>query len=138
MGSGLNSAAIVKDMARSLGRQPARLGMVRRRPKGADRLPVVAAAQVNAVMSDARRPTTAIYARSCIAARPWSRQRWPLPSIMRQRRGGAGGDRHRLRAGGAHHRRMPGFRERGFHGSNAAIFAATGAAGRLLRLDPEQ
>ena len=33
---------------------------------------------------------------------------------------------------------MPGFRERGFHGSNAAIFAATGAAGRLLRLDAEQ
>jgi 2-methylcitrate dehydratase PrpD len=33
---------------------------------------------------------------------------------------------------------MPGFRERGFHGSNAAIFAATGAAGRLLRLDSEQ
>ncbi len=33
---------------------------------------------------------------------------------------------------------MPGFRERGFHGSNAAIFAATGAAARLLHLDAEQ
>ena len=33
---------------------------------------------------------------------------------------------------------MTGFRERGFHGSNAAIFAATGAAARLLRLDADQ
>jgi 2-methylcitrate dehydratase PrpD len=33
---------------------------------------------------------------------------------------------------------MPGFRERGFHGSNAAIFAATGAAARLLHLDADQ
>src|SRR5258708_31940352 len=33
---------------------------------------------------------------------------------------------------------ITGFRERGFHGSNAAIFAATGAAARLLRLDAEQ
>src|SRR5258707_3278697 len=33
---------------------------------------------------------------------------------------------------------MPGFRERGFHGSNAAIFAAVGAAARLLHLDVEQ
>ncbi|HEY8871532.1 MAG TPA: MmgE/PrpD family protein, partial [Stellaceae bacterium] len=33
---------------------------------------------------------------------------------------------------------MPGFRERGFHGSNAAIFSATVAAARLLHLDAEQ
>jgi 2-methylcitrate dehydratase PrpD len=33
---------------------------------------------------------------------------------------------------------MPRFRERGFHGSNAAIFAATAAAARMLRLDAEQ
>src|SRR5947208_1780412 len=33
---------------------------------------------------------------------------------------------------------MPGFRERGFHGSQAAIFSATIAAARLLHLDAEQ
>ena len=33
---------------------------------------------------------------------------------------------------------MPGFRERGFHGSHAAIFSATVAAARLLHLDAEQ
>jgi len=54
MGSGLNSAAIVKDMARSLGGSPRASVWFDAGPKkGADRLPVVAAAQVNAVMSDA-------------------------------------------------------------------------------------
>ncbi len=33
---------------------------------------------------------------------------------------------------------MTGFRERGFHGSQAAIFSATVAAARLLHLDVEQ
>ena len=33
---------------------------------------------------------------------------------------------------------MTGFRERGFHGSQAAIFSATVAAARLLHLDAEQ
>jgi 2-methylcitrate dehydratase PrpD len=33
---------------------------------------------------------------------------------------------------------MPNFRSRGFHGSTGAIFAATGAAARLLGLDVEQ
>src|SRR5258708_34050080 len=33
---------------------------------------------------------------------------------------------------------ITGFRERGFHGSNAAIVGAKGAAARLLRLDAEQ
>ena len=33
---------------------------------------------------------------------------------------------------------MPVFRSRGFHGSTGAIFAATGAAARLLKLDVEQ
>ena len=57
----------------------------------------------------------------------------------RQRRGGAGGDRRRLRGGRTHHRRDDaGFRERGFHGSHGAIFAATVAAARLLQLDAEQ
>src|SRR6266542_4157500 len=53
MGSGLESARIVKDMACSLGGSPRASVWFDGGPKGADRLPVVAAAQVNAVMSDA-------------------------------------------------------------------------------------
>src|SRR5437588_9171472 len=49
MGSGLESAAIVKDMARSLGGSPRASVWF----EGGAKLPVVAAAQVNAVMSDA-------------------------------------------------------------------------------------
>src|SRR5258708_13907277 len=49
MGSGLESSAIIRDMARSLGGS-ARASVWFDR---GDKLPVVAAAQVNAVMSDA-------------------------------------------------------------------------------------
>src|SRR3981081_3951144 len=53
MGSGLESAGIVKDMAQSLGGSPRASVWFDAGPKGADRLPVVAAAQGNAAMSDA-------------------------------------------------------------------------------------
>jgi 2-methylcitrate dehydratase PrpD len=53
MGSGLESAGIVKDMARSLGGSPRASVWFDSGANGADKLPVVAAAQVNAVMSDA-------------------------------------------------------------------------------------
>src|SRR5207237_2731626 len=132
MGSGLDSARIVKDMARSLGGSPrASLWF-----DGGDKLPAVAATQVNAVMSDAAASDdsdlrTIVHCGTPLVA---------TALAAAEHHGGSGADvlaaivigyelAGRIIDG------MPGFRERGFHGSNAAIFAATGAAGRLLRLD---
>src|SRR5205814_9786472 len=61
MGSGLESARIVKDMARSLGGSPRASVWF----DGGDKLPVVAAAQVNAVMSDAAASDDKIGRASC-------------------------------------------------------------------------
>ncbi|MBV9150375.1 MAG: MmgE/PrpD family protein [Alphaproteobacteria bacterium] len=139
MGSGIESARIVKDMARSLGGSPRASVWFDGGPKGADRLPVVAAAQVNAVMSDAAASDdsdlrTIVHCGTPLVA---------TALAAAEHHGGTGADvlaaivigyelAGRIIDG------MPGFRERGFHGSNAAIFAATGAAGRLLRLDAKQ
>jgi len=139
MGSGLESAKIVKDMARSLGGSPRASVWFDGGPKGVDRLPVVAAAQVNAVMSDAAASDdsdlrTIVHCGTPLVA---------TALAAAEHHGGSGAEvlaaivigyelAGRIIDG------MPGFRERGFHGSNAAIFAATGAAGRLLRLDAEQ
>jgi len=139
MGSGLDSAKIVKDMACSLGGSPRASVWFDGGPKGADKLPVVAAAQVNAVMSDAAASDdsdlrTIVHCGTPLVA---------TALAAAEHHGGSGMDvlaaivigyelAGRIIDG------MPGFRERGFHGSNAAIFAATGAAGRLLRLDAEQ
>jgi 2-methylcitrate dehydratase PrpD len=135
MGSGLESSKIVKDMARSLG------GSARASVwfDGGAKLPVVAAAQVNAVMSDAAASDdsdlrTIVHCGTPLIA---------TALAAAEHHGGSGEDvlaaivvgyelAGRIIDG------MPGFRERGFHGSNAAIFAATGAASRLLHLDAEQ
>src|SRR5438309_349082 len=53
MGSGLESAGIIKDMARSLGGSARASVWFDASSDGGSKLPVVAAAQVNAVMSDA-------------------------------------------------------------------------------------
>jgi 2-methylcitrate dehydratase PrpD len=135
MGSGLESAGIVKDMAQSLGGSPRASVWF---DAGA-KLPVVAAAQVNAVMSDAAASDdsdlrTIVHCGTPLVA---------TALAAAEHHGGSGEDvltaivvgyelAGRIIDG------MPGFRERGFHGSNAAIFAATGAAARLLRLDAEQ
>jgi 2-methylcitrate dehydratase PrpD len=135
MGKGLQSAAIVRDMAQSLGGSPRASVWF---DAGA-KLPVVAAAQVNAVMSDAAASDdsdlrTIVHCGTPLVA---------TALAAAEHHGGSGEDvlaaivvgyelAGRIIDG------MPGFRERGFHGSNAAIFAATGAAARLLRLDAEQ
>jgi 2-methylcitrate dehydratase PrpD len=139
MGSGLESAKIVKDMARSLGGSPRASVWFDGGPQGVDRLPVVAAAQVNAVMSDAAASDdsdlrTIVHCGTPLVA---------TALAAAEHHGGSGAEvlaaivigyelAGRIIDG------MPGFRKRGFHGSNAAIFAATGAAARLLRLDAEQ
>src|SRR5260221_8034624 len=134
MGSGLESAGIVKDMARSLG------GSARASVwfDGGAKLPVVAAAQINAVMSDAAASDdsdlrTIVHCGTPLVA---------TALAAAEHHGGSGEDVLTAivvgyEAAGRVIDAMTGFRERGFHGSQAASFSARLAAARLLRLDPE-
>src|SRR5712692_8470733 len=135
MGSGLQSAAIVRDMARSLGGSPRASVWFDR----GDKLPVVAVAQVNAVMSDAAASDdsdlrTIVHCGTPLVA---------TALAAAEHHGGSGEEVLTAivvgyELAGRIIDAMPSFRERGFHGSNAAIFAAVGAAARLLHLDAEQ
>src|SRR5438067_4653742 len=121
MGSGLESARIVKDMARSLGGSPRASVWFDGGPNGADRLPVVAAAQVNAVMSDAAASDdsdlrTIVHCGTPLVA---------TTLAAAEHHGGSGEDVLAAivvgyEMAGRIIDAMPGFRERGFHGSNAA------------------
>ncbi|MGE5268574.1 MAG: MmgE/PrpD family protein [Thiohalocapsa sp.] len=136
MGSGLQSAKIVKDMAVSLGGSPR--ASVWYDAAGA-RLPVVYAAQVNAVMSDAAASDdsdlrTIVHCGTPLVA---------TALAAAEHHGGTGEDVLAAivagyEASGRVIDAMTSFRERGFHGSQAAIFSATIAAARLLHLDAEQ
>src|SRR3984885_3401942 len=132
MGSGLESARIVKDMAQSLGGSP-------RAPvwfDGGIKLPVVYAAQFNAVMSDAAASDdsdlrTIVHCGTPLVA---------TALAAAEHHGGTGEEVLGAivvgyEASGRVIDAMTGFRERGFHGSQAAIFSATVAAARLLHLD---
>src|SRR5947207_8647060 len=136
MGSTLESSRIVKDMAVSLG------GSARASiwfDKAGPKLPVVYAAQVNAVMSDAAASDdsdlrTIVHCGTPLVA---------TALAAAEHHGGSGEDVLAAivvgyETAGRVIDAMTGFRERGFHGSNAAIFAATGAAARLLRLNADQ
>src|ERR1700686_2922531 len=133
MGKGLESAAIIKDMAQSLGGSPRASVWF----DGGAKLPVVAAAQVNAVMSDAAASDDSDLRTIVHCGTPL------VTTALAEPHGGSGEDLPAAigvgyEAAGRIIDAMTGFRERGFHGSNAAIFAATVAAARLLRLDAEQ
>src|SRR5438105_6422791 len=135
MGSGLESARIIKDIACSLGGSPRASVWF----DGGAKLPVVAAAQVNAVMSDAAASDdsdlrTIVHCGTPLVA---------TALAAAEHHGGSGEDVLAAivvgyEAAGRVIDAMTGFRERGFHGSNAAIFAATVAAARLLRLNADQ
>src|SRR6266581_3944587 len=139
MGSGLESARIIKDMACSLGGSPRASVWFDASSDGGFKLPVVAAAQVNAVMSDAAASDdsdlrTIVHCGTPLVA---------TALAAAEHHGGSGEDVLAAivigyEAAGRIIDAMTGFRELGFHGSNAAIFAATGAAARLWRLDAEQ
>src|SRR5947208_3206777 len=139
MGSGLESARIIKDMACSLGGSARASVWFDASSDGGAKLPVVAAAQVNAVMSDAAASDdsdlrTIVHCGTPLVA---------TALAAAEHHGGSGEDVLAAivigyEAAGRIIDAMTGFRERGFHGSNAAIFAATGASARLLRLDAEQ
>jgi 2-methylcitrate dehydratase PrpD len=136
MGSTLESSRIVKDMAVSLG------GSARASiwfDKAGPKLPVVYAAQVNAVMSDAAASDdsnlrTIVHCGTPLVA---------TALAAAEHHGGTGEEVLAAivvgyEASGRIIDAMTGFRERGFHGSQAAIFSATVAAARLLHLDAEQ
>src|SRR5260370_5762809 len=135
MGSGLQSGAIIRDMARSLGGSPRSsvwfdVGV---------KLPVVAAAQVNAVMSDAAASDdsdlrTIVHCGTPLVA---------TALAAAEHHGGSGEDVLAAivvgyELAGRIIDAMTGFRGRGFHGSHAAIFPANGAAARLLPLAARQ
>jgi 2-methylcitrate dehydratase PrpD len=136
MGSTLESSRIVKDMAVSLGGS-ARASIWFDKP--GPKLPVVYAAQVNAVMSDAAASDdsdlrTIVHCGTPLVA---------TALAAAEHHGGTGEEVLAAivvgyEASGRIIDAMTGFRERGFHGSQAAIFSATVAAARLLHLDAEQ
>ena len=135
MGSGLESARIVRDMARDRGGNP----MVSIWFDGGPKLPVVDAAQVNAVMSDAAASDDSDLRNIVHCGTPLT-----ATALADAEYHGLGGS-DALAAivlgyelAGRIIDAIPQVRTRGFHGSTVAIFAATGAAGRLLRLDADQ
>ena len=132
MGSGLESSAIIRSLARQRGGTPEASLWFDPGPK----LPAAEAAQVNAVMSDAAASDDSdlrniVHAGTTLAA----------TTFAIAERTGARGD-HILAAivlgyeaaGRIGEAVTPGFRARGFHGCLVAIFAGAVAAGRLLQL----
>jgi 2-methylcitrate dehydratase PrpD len=132
MGSGLQSAAIVRDMAQALGGHPRASVWFDNGPK----LPVVDAAQVNAVMSDAAASDDSDLRNIVHCGTPLVATALGLA----EHHGGSGEEVLAAivvgyEAAGRIIDAAPNVRNRGFHGSTVAIFAAVAAASRLLRLD---
>jgi 2-methylcitrate dehydratase PrpD len=136
MGSGLESSAIIRSLARERGGTPEAAVWFDRGAK----LPATDAAQVNAVMSDAAASddsdlrnivhvgTTLVATALAVAERTGAGGEEVLPAIVL-------GYEAAGRIGEAI---TPGFRIQGFHGCLVAIFGGAVAAGRLLRLDAGQ
>jgi 2-methylcitrate dehydratase PrpD len=133
LGAGLESAKIIRDLARERGGRPEASLWFDAGPK----LPLADAAQVNAVASDAAASddsdlrnivhagTTLVATALAAAERTGARGEDVLAAIVL-------GYEAAGRIGEAI---TPGFRSRGFHGCLVAIFAGAVAAGRLLRLE---
>jgi 2-methylcitrate dehydratase PrpD len=132
-GTNLESARIIRDLARDSGGRPDASVWFDARPK----LPAARAAQLNAVASDAAASDDSDLRNIVHAGTPLT-----AVSLAIAERDGIGGE-DVLRAmvlgyeaaGRISAAITPGFRERGFHGCLGAIFAAAVASGVLLRLD---
>ena len=135
MGRGIQSAAIIRDMARERGGNAQATVWFDAGPG----LPVVAAAQVNAVTSDAAASDDSDLRNIVHCGTPLT-----ATALAIAEHNSASGEEvlaaivlgyelagHIIDA-------VPDARLRGFHGSTRAIFAATGAAAGLLRLDAEK
>jgi 2-methylcitrate dehydratase PrpD len=135
MGSTLESASIIRSLAREQGGTPDACLWFDTGPK----LPVAQAARVNAVLSDAAASDDSdlrniVHAGTTLVASALA---------MAERTGASGKDALAAivlgyeAAGRIGEAITPGFRARGFHGCLVAIFAGAVAAGRLLQLDAE-
>jgi 2-methylcitrate dehydratase PrpD len=135
-GRRLGSAGIIRDLARERGgRAEASVWF-----DSGSRVPVGDAAQVNAVMSDAAASDDSDLRNIIHAGTPLT-----AVSLAIAERNGADGEAVLAAivcgyeaAGRVGEAITPGFRERGFHGCIGAVFAASVAAARLLRLDAAQ
>ena len=135
-GRGLESAAIIRDLARERGGRPdAALWF-----EAGVKLPLAEAAQVNAVMSDAAACDDSDLRNIVHCGTPLT-----ATSLALAERTGAGGEDVLAAivlgyeaAGRIGEAITPGFRRRGFHGCLVAIFAAAVAAARLQHLDAER
>ncbi len=133
-GKDIQSSAVLRELARERGGVPQASLWFDAGPK----LPAAEAAQVNAVMSDAAASDDSDLRAIVHCGTPLT-----ATSLALAERTGAGG-RDVLAAivlgyeaaGRIGDPISPQFRERGHHGCLIAIFAATVAAGRLLKLDP--
>lgn len=135
MGTGIESARIVRDMARERGgTAQASLWF-----DGGAKLPLRDAAQANALTSDAAASDDSDLRQIVHCGTPLV-----ATSLALAEHTGASGAEVLAAVVAGYELAgrvtdvMPRFRARGFHGSTGAIFAATGAAARLLRLDVEQ
>ena len=135
-GTQLESARIIRDLARERGGKPdASLWFA------ADaRVPIADAAQANAVPSDAAASDDSDLRNIVHAGTPLT-----AVSLAIAERDGCGGEAVLAAivcgyeaAGRISEAITPGFRARGFHGCHGAVFAASVAASRLLRLDAAQ
>lgn len=133
-GKELRSSVILRDLARERGGAPQASLWFDAGPK----LPAAEAAQVNAVMSDAAASDDSDLRAIVHCGTPLT----ATSLALAERTGASGRDVLAAivlgyeAAGRIGDPISPQFRERGFHGCVIAIFAATVAAGRLLRLDP--
>jgi 2-methylcitrate dehydratase PrpD len=132
-GSGLESAAIIRALARERGGRADAAVWFDARAK----LPIADAAQVNAVMSDAAACDDSDLRNIVHAGTPLT-----ATTLAVSERTGAGGEEVLAAivlgyeaAGRIGEAITPGFRRSGFHGCLVAIFAAAVAAARLLQLD---
>jgi 2-methylcitrate dehydratase PrpD len=136
LGTGIQSARIIRSLARERGGRPDASIWFDDGPK----LPLADAAQVNAVMSDAAACDDSDLRNIVHAGTPLT-----ATSLAIAERRGAGGEEVLAAivlgyeaAGRIGEAITPGFRRQGFHGCLVAIFAGAVAAARLLHLDPAQ
>src|SRR3954447_10303553 len=134
-GRNIQSAAIVRDMARERGGAAQASVWFDAGP----RLPVAATAQVNAVMSDAAASDDSDLRNIVHCGTPLT----ATALAIAEHNNASGADVLAAivlgyELAGRIIDAVPDARLRGFHGSTRAIFAAAGAASRLLRLDAEQ
>jgi 2-methylcitrate dehydratase PrpD len=135
-GKGIESAKIIGDLARERGGKPEASVWFDAGP----RLPAIYAARANALMSDAAASDDSDLRNIVHTGTPLT-----ATSLALAERTGANGKDVLAAivlgyeaAGRIGESITPGYLRQGFHGCLVAIFAATGAAARLLRLDAEK